>query len=86
MVPYKQQVTSPGPIAVKLGQTRVHAPEHLTLGFVTCDVCPEKFAIGPNRLFGSKHDEASCVAELKRILADDHGAARAHLDHYEVLD
>jgi hypothetical protein len=84
--PYKTAVTCLCPVAVKLGQDEVHAPEHSDWGVVTCDTCREKFRIGPNRIYGSRLTDVQCAAKLEAILADDHKSDRAHANHYQIPD
>ena len=54
---YKSQVNTLSPVAIRLGQSQVHAPDHNTWGVVTCDTCKIEFAIGPNRIHGARIGE-----------------------------
>jgi hypothetical protein len=82
--PYKTSIHPIGPVAIKLGQREVHAPEHDTWGIVSCDGCKERFAIGPNRVYVSRTTELECVAELEELLRQDHLHSRPHQDSYEL--
>jgi hypothetical protein len=57
------------PVAVKLGQSTLHAPAHDQWRTVTCDVCAEKFAIGPHRIHGSRITAQECAKRLEAQLA-----------------
>ncbi len=81
---YKTSIAPLCPVAIKLNQSEVHAPDHLTWGIVTCDVCKEKFAIGPNRIFGSQGTPEDYVKELDKLLKADHVHARPHANSYEL--
>jgi hypothetical protein len=84
---YETQFEPLSPVAIKLGQHKVHAPYHGTWGLVTCDKCKEEFAIGPNLIHGT--DDASeerSVAQFETILADDHEHGNAHSNSYELPD
>ena len=72
------------PVAVKLRQTEVHAPEHTTRGTVKCESCGEEFAVGCHRLYPTNSEE-ECVAKLRRILAANHKAGQPHENLY-ILD
>ena len=81
---YKHRLDSLNPVAVKLGQIEIHAPQHDTWGILTCDACGEKFALGPNRIYGSRTGEDACVKELDSILARDHAANQGHKNSYDL--
>lgn len=81
---YKAELNAIGPIAVRIGQLNLRAPQHSTWGVVSCDVCQAQFAIGPNRHYGSRVPEADCIEELKRFLATDHQYSHPHRDGYEL--
>jgi hypothetical protein len=83
---YKAQVTPLCPVAVKLGQFEVHAPDHDHWGIVTCDSCEEKFFIGPNRIHGSRATDVNSAKALEVLLADDHNRKRPHENSYELQD
>ena len=59
------------PVAVKLRQPFVNAPEHETWGTVTCDECDEQFGIGYNRVYGNRIEEARYVAYFEKLLAEE---------------
>ncbi|WP_446744328.1 hypothetical protein [Silvibacterium acidisoli] len=82
--PYKEEVNAISPVAIKLDQEGVHAPEHNTWGIVVCDVCGERFALGPHRIYGSRTTEQQCVEELQAILDADHRAQRGHSSSYKL--
>jgi len=83
-VAYKASIRPLGPVAIKLNQREVHAPEHDTWGVVSCDLCKDKFAIGPNRIFGSRTTVQECVKELEELLKADHEHDRPHQNSYEL--
>ncbi len=72
---YNKALTTLNPIAVKVGQTEVHAPGHIDWGILTCDKCGEKFHIGPSQIYGSRQSEDTCVRLLSDRLDEDHKAA-----------
>lgn len=74
------------PVAIKLRQTSVHAPGHDTWGVVTCDVCKEQFAIGPNRIHGSRITAEECTRRLEARLNEDHKQIKPHADGYDIPD
>jgi PIN domain len=71
------------PVAVRLGQSEVRAPEHGTWGTVACDRCDAKFAVGCHSVFPAG-TESECVAKLERILEEDHEKGRPHKRLYEL--
>ena len=81
---YKTSITPLGPVAIKLNQWEVHAPDHDTWGIVSCDDCKDKFALGPNRIFGSRSTEEDCVKQLQDLLKTDHQHGRPHANSYEL--
>ncbi len=81
--PYKATFQGTGPVAVRLHQREIHAPEHTTWGTVKCDSCDEEFGVGCHRLYPT-NTEAECVAKLERILAADHRAGRSHENAYDL--
>lgn len=83
---YTEKIAPLCPVAIKLGQSVVSAPEHSEWGVVVCDACGEKFKIGPHRFFRSKSTAHVCIKQLERILADDHAKKRLHGNSYELLD
>jgi hypothetical protein len=48
-VNYKQHFSGLNPVAIKVGQIEIKAPEHETWGTITCGQCGEQFLIGPHR-------------------------------------
>jgi hypothetical protein len=83
---YKHQIDCLSPVAVKRGQIDVCAPDHDTWGIVTCGICGEQFAIGPNRRYGSRRSEQDCVQSLEKALAEDHKRGESHRNWYELPD
>lgn len=76
---YKSEIISPEPVAIKLRQNEVHAPNHEDWGTVTCDACGEQFGLGYNRLYGPGGLSAEeCAANLNKILLVDHLFKRQH--------
>jgi hypothetical protein len=59
-LPHKTKIQSVCPVAVKINQTKVHALDHNHWGHVTFDECGKKFAIGPNRIHGSRRTDEDC--------------------------
>jgi cysteinyl-tRNA synthetase len=83
-VTYKTSLHSLCPVAIKLNQTDVNAPDHDTWGVVSCDNCKDKFALGPNRIYPSRTTEEECVKELEDLLKADHMHGRPHANSYEL--
>jgi hypothetical protein len=83
---YKAELHSLSPVAVKQGQTEVHAPDHETWGVVKCDLCDDKFLIGPNRIHGARISQQTAVKQLESLLTQDHEAAHTHRNAYELSD
>ncbi len=85
-VEYREKIAPLNPVAVKVSQSLVHAPEHARWGVVTCDSdgCGEKFTIGPHKFYGTKSSVQTCVKRLEQILANDHAQKRIHADSYEL--
>ena len=83
---YKSQVSPICPVAIKLNQVEVNAPEHSHWGIASCEGCEDKFAIGPNRNYGSRKTDVDCAKDLEATLADDHGNGRAHANSLEIPD
>ena len=81
---YKTSIRPLGPVAIKLNQREVHAPDHATWGVVSCDQCKDKFGIGPHRIYGSRTTEQECVKELEELLNLDHEHRRPHPNSYEL--
>jgi len=77
---YERQLHSLDPVAIRLEQRRVNAPEHDGWGHVTCEACGDTFALGYNRIFGDRMAEAKCVALFEGILAEEHKQGRSHRD------
>jgi cysteinyl-tRNA synthetase len=82
--PYKRSIRPLCPVAIKLNQWDVHAPDHETDGVVSCDRCKDKFGIGPNRIYGSRTTPEEYAKELKDILKSDHEHGRLHANSYEL--
>jgi hypothetical protein len=83
---YETQVAPICPVAIKLGQVEVNAPEHSHWGIVSCDGCEDKFAIGPNRVYGSRRTDVDCAKASEAILAEDHTCSRLHANSLEIHD
>ena len=83
---YKTEITPLCPVAIRLGQTEVHASGHSHWGVVTCEGCEAQFVIGPNRIYGSRRTDVDCAKELGAILAEDHRQNRNHQNGYELPD
>jgi cysteinyl-tRNA synthetase len=81
---YKTRLVSLHPVAIKLNQWEVHAPDHNTWGVFSCSSCKDRFALGPNRIFGSRTTEAESVKELENLLKADHELGRPHANSYEL--
>ena len=80
---YKKKIAPFCPVAIKLGQTEIHAPEHSTWGVVKCE-CGETFAIGPHRMYGTRISDQEAAKQLEDILAEDHQRDVAHHDFYPL--
>lgn len=87
-IEFKEKVAPMCPVAVKLSQSVVCAPEHSEWGVVACDFegCGERFKIGPHRSWGTKNSAQTCVKQLETMLADDHAKKIIHANSYELLD
>jgi hypothetical protein len=83
---YKEKLSSLSPVAIRLMQTDIHAPEHDNWGVVTCDTCEAQFAIGPNRIYGARASQQDCVDRFETLLAHDHQRNQSHKDSYELSD
>jgi hypothetical protein len=81
---YKNRLESLNPVAIKLGQSDICAPQHDTWGVLTCDTCGDKFVLGPNRIYGSRTDEQMCVQELESMLTRDHKLKLPHQNSYDL--
>ena len=84
--PYAKKIEPLCPVAVRMPQTKVHAPAHETWGIVTCDSCGEKFFIGRNRIAGSRISAQECAKRLDALLGADHRRDGTHEDSYEISD
>jgi len=85
MTDYKTKVESLNPVAIKLDQHEVHAPGHDNWRVLACDQCEDKFALGPNRIYGSRTTEEECVKQLVTILAAYHQHKRPHQNNYDLV-
>ena len=83
-IPYKDKLQSLGPVAIKLGQHDISAPDHEHWGIVECDACPERFAIGFNRIYGSRSTDVQCAMQLQQLLANEHGRKELHCNSYQL--
>jgi len=85
---YKEKVSPLCPVAIKIGQSALNAPDHTDWGVVACDFagCGEKFRVGAHRFYGTKSSAQTCVKQLELLLADDHAKKRIHANSYELPD
>jgi hypothetical protein len=83
---YEKHLYSLDPVAIRLQQHRVNAPSHADWQHVTCHSCGDKFALGYNRTYGDKAEEAKYLARFEGILADEHKQSQSHRDAYELGD
>jgi hypothetical protein len=81
---YKEQLQTINPVAVKLNQREVNAPEHADWGTVTCDRCNEKFSIGHHRMYPQEGQENRYVKAFEEILADEHRQGIPHKNGYDL--
>jgi cysteinyl-tRNA synthetase len=81
---YMTRVSPLCPVAIKFDQSEVHAPDHDTWGTVSCENCEAKFAIGPNRTFGSRSTPEVCAKQLEELLSADHRLGQPHKNSYEL--
>jgi hypothetical protein len=86
LIAYEQKLQPLCPVAIKVGQHQVHAPDHDTWGIVTCDSCGVQFHIGPNRIHGARTTAEVSVTQLQALLAEDHRMGKPHLNGYELPD
>jgi hypothetical protein len=82
---YKVAFTGPDPVAVKLNQMEIHAPQHRHRGIVTCELCHEQFGVGDHTLFPSTQTWGHSVAKLEALLAEDHRVNRGHANLYNLV-
>lgn len=72
------------PVAIKLHQSDIHAPDHASAGVVKCDSCGEEFGIGYHRLY-PQGDMKQVASKLEQILSTDHkNNNRPHENIYEL--
>jgi hypothetical protein len=83
---YMRQLRSLCPVAIKVNQNEIHAPDHDDWGVVTCDSCGEQFHIGPNRIFRARTTAEHAAEQLKDLLAEDHRVGRSHQNGYDLPD
>ena len=83
---YKTSIDTFNPVAIKLEQREVHAPDHSNWGVITCNTCFERFAFGPNRIYGVRGNKTvdGYATILKGILTDDHRNNRSHQNAYDL--
>ena len=55
-------------------------------GIVTCDVCGKQFAIGTNRIHGSRVTDMQAAETLTIMLEYDHRMNQPHQNSYEIAD
>jgi len=82
---YKIVFTGTDPVAIKLHQTEIHAPEHTTMGIVKCESCGEEFALGYHRFFPPTETWKQYENRFKQTLVEDHKAERPHANQYNLL-
>jgi len=80
---YKMAFRALDPVAVKLHQTEVHAPEHTTWEVVKCESCGQEFAVGCHMLYPTGR-EREYIEKLKIVLISDHKADRSHANLYNL--
>lgn len=81
---YETKITPLGVVAVREGQSEVHAPEHDNWGSVTCDVCGVRFFLGAHRIYGFRGEKADFVRQLEEILSQEHKMNHPHQNAYEL--
>ncbi len=81
---YQTSIRPNCPVAIKLNQWEVHAPDHDTWGVVSCESCKDKFALGPNRIYGTHTTPEDGAKELEGLLKEDHQRGRPHANSYEL--
>jgi hypothetical protein len=81
---YEGKIQSLNPVAVRLGQHTIHAPEHDTWCVVSCKYCGDKFAVGPNRIYGSRRTKDDCVKQVEDFLTKEHEDGAIHLNAYDL--
>ncbi len=72
------------PIAIRFGQTELHASHHMTLGVVKCGSCGEHFGFGCHKLRPTDKKEEYAY-QVEKLLAADHAAGRPHKIAYELV-
>jgi hypothetical protein len=82
---YKAAFTGPDPVAIKLHQMEIHAPQHRDRGIVTCASCREQFGVGDHSLLPSTDTWGHLVAKLEDLLAEDHRVNRGHANLYNLV-
>jgi len=83
---YKSKLRPLCPVAIKVEQNEIHAPDHDTFGIVSCDSCGDEFHIGPHRFHGSRTTPQETAKQLQTLLAEDHRTGRPHSNAYELSD
>ena len=83
---YRSEINPLNPVAIKLGQGNVHAPNHETWDVVKCPHCADKFALGPNQIYGSRITKEDATKDLFSLLTDDYNHHRRHQASYELPD
>jgi hypothetical protein len=81
---YEEKIESYNPVAVRLGQNTIHAPEHDTWCNVKCAECGAEFSVGPNRNLGSRRTQQECVTQFVGILENEHAKGDVHLNAYDL--
>ena len=83
---YKSHISPLSPVVIKCDQVEVNAPQHDTWGVITCEVCNDRFAIGPNRIHTSRMTGQDAVQQAETLLAQDHANNQPHRNSYELAD
>jgi hypothetical protein len=82
--PYLAAYEGTSPVAVRLHQREIHAPQYVSTGRVVCDSCGAQFGLGVHQLYPA-NNQAELVLNFEQILAADHAAGRPHLNLYELV-
>jgi len=82
--PYLSAYEGISPVAVRLHQREIHAPEHLAAGHLVCDSCAAQFGLGVHRAH-PQVNQSELRRKLEQILAADHEASRPHQNLYDLV-
>jgi hypothetical protein len=89
MLEYRSELRNISPVAIKMGQTEVHAAfrDREDWDVVPCPSCSDKFLIGgPHPFFPSRFTRHRVTHDLFSLLAEDHGRGRIHQNSYALWD